>query len=381
VSKRSTLIRSTLAVAIGLGAIGLRLILGSVLGRSSPYTVLYLAVTLSGWLLGFGPSVVTLAVCDIFATIYLLPPHFSLAVAEGYRVGLVLFNLEGLAICAIIASLHLTRNKLERAIEEAAEHSKRAEILRQEAERANSAKDQFLAMVSHELRNPLTSLALMPPLLRSGLEPRFQAERVAKIVEASTLALTRMVEDLVDSARIVSGQLRLNMRALDLVEVIDGAIELMRAAAEAKGLELSRSIAPATAHMNGDADRLREAICNLIGNAIKFTTAGGVNVGLQVDERAIEIAVSDSGEGIEPDLLPRIFDRFVQGHHSDKRKGGLGLGLFIVKHVVELHGGVVNAYSVGKGQGTRFVVRLPNDQDDSKPRKIMPSSGTAEAAG
>lgn len=233
--------------------------------------------------------------------------------------------------------------------------------LNSEAREANRIKDEFLATLSHELRTPLTAMLGWTQLLRTGTLSSDESARGLEIIERNVLAQAKLIDDLLDVSRIITGKLRLSVRPLSLVSVIEAAIDVVRPAADAKGIQIEPSLDPAAGQVAGDPDRLQQVVWNLLVNAVKFTPAGGkVRVALSPHESRSRIEVSDNGEGIDPAILPHIFDRFRQADSSTRRShGGLGLGLAIVRHVVELHGGTVRAQSSGLGGGSTFVVELP----------------------
>jgi CheY-like chemotaxis protein len=198
-------------------------------------------------------------------------------------------------------------------------------------------------------------------MLRTGrLEP-VQHARALETIERNTRLQSQLINDLLDVSRIVAGKLQLDYQAVDLLAVVDDSVESLRRDAEARGLVLQTSLDPATGPVLGDATRLQQVVSNLVSNAVKFTAAGGrITVDLGPDGAAARLAVSDTGIGIEPDVLPLIFDRFRQADTTSRRgHGGLGLGLAIVRHLVELHGGTVRADSEGRDKGSTFTVRLP----------------------
>jgi signal transduction histidine kinase/ActR/RegA family two-component response regulator len=242
-----------------------------------------------------------------------------------------------------------------------AELAQRAESARAEAEAANRMKDQFLATVSHELRTPLNAIFGWVRLLRADGMGRADMDKALETIERHARIQTQLVEDLLDVSRIVSGKLRLDPRPLHLADVVRAAIEATRLTAEAKGVVLEASIDPLPCRVTGDPNRLEQVVWNLLANAIKFTPKGGrVDVAVRLEGTRAAVEVADTGHGIEPDFLPFVFDRFRQADSSTRRQqGGLGLGLAIVRHIVELHGGEVEVDSPGYGQGARFTVRLP----------------------
>jgi PAS domain S-box-containing protein len=242
------------------------------------------------------------------------------------------------------------RKRLERDL------SRRAE----ELAAANRAKEEFLATLSHELRTPLNAMLGWTRLLRLGKLDRHDASRALETIERNARIQEQLIADILDVSRIVTGRLRLELRPVDVVPVVEAAIDSVRPAADAKGVCLTLDAADAVTVL-GDADRLQQVVWNLLVNAIKFTPPEGrVTMTIARDGPGVRMTVSDTGEGVSPDLLPVIFDRFTQGDASSTRpRGGLGLGLSIVRHIVELHGGRVHAYSEGAGRGATFVVHLP----------------------
>jgi two-component system CheB/CheR fusion protein len=230
---------------------------------------------------------------------------------------------------------------------------------RQQAEIANRAKDEFLANLSHELRNPLTPILAWTQMLRQGNMKEAAVNRALEVIERSAKTQAQLIEDILDISRITNGKLQLITCAIDLRLVVQGAIDGIQCSAEAKNIQIVSDMTSAT--VLGDIDRLQQVLWNILSNAIKFTPPGGrVEIVLEpIDDRA-EIRVTDTGKGIAPELLPHIFDRFRQGDSSTTKKNqGLGLGLSIVYHLVELHGGRVQADSPGPGKGTTITVRLP----------------------
>ncbi|KYF53089.1 hypothetical protein BE04_10070 [Sorangium cellulosum] len=233
---------------------------------------------------------------------------------------------------------------------------------RSEAERANRLKDEFLSTVSHELRTPLTAILGWLHLLRrrSSREDEDLCKGLA-VIDRNARAQAQLIEDLLDMGRITSGKLRLDVQPLDLHDVVGAAVSSVAPSAEAKGIQLEKISSPAVGVTRGDPSRLQQVVWNLLSNAIKFTPEGGsVQVKVSRAGDHVDITVSDTGEGIKPEFLPHVFERFRQADASTTRRhGGLGLGLAIVKHLVELHGGAVRATSAGVGKGATFTVELP----------------------
>jgi PAS domain S-box-containing protein len=232
---------------------------------------------------------------------------------------------------------------------------------REQAEVANRLKDSFLATVSHELRTPLNHMLGWVVMLRGGKLPPEKATEALATIERNIRAQNRLVEDLLDVSRIVSGKMQLQIQTIMPAQVIEAAVTSARPAAEAKNLRLEVVLNEPACTVSGDSDRLQQVVWNLLSNAIKFTPNGG-HVVVRLDQRDghIEITVSDTGQGIAPEFLSHVFDRFSQADASSKRKhGGLGLGLAIVRHLVELHGGEASVASPGLGQGASFTIKLP----------------------
>ena len=230
------------------------------------------------------------------------------------------------------------------------------------AEEANRLKDEFLAVVSHELRTPLNAILGWARMLRAGSLSPADVPRALETIERNAHAQAQLIEDLLDVSRIVSGKLRLEMRTVDISEVVREALETVRPTADVRGVTLIPAIAP-VGPVSGDGHRLQQVIWNLLSNSIKFTPPGGsVQISLEQQGAIVRIAVSDTGQGIAAEFLPHVFDRFRQAATSTSGKSartGLGLGLAIVRHLVEAHAGSVRAASDGPGHGATFTVELP----------------------
>jgi len=237
----------------------------------------------------------------------------------------------------------------------------REQAARAEAEEANRLKDEFLATVSHELRTPLGPIIAWADLLSENALAPAEAREALAAIRRNARVQARLIEDLLDVSRITSGNLRMQVATIDLPAVIDAALESVRLAAEAKSIRLTTRYEGTTAPISGDATRLQQILWNLLSNAIKFTPPGGaVEVAVRPAGARVVIEVRDTGEGIDPEFLPHVFERFRQADGSATRtRGGLGLGLSIVRHLVELHGGRVRAESAGRAQGSTFAVELP----------------------
>jgi signal transduction histidine kinase len=266
------------------------------------------------------------------------------------------------------AELVLSNERLRAEIEERlrAENEReellaRERLLRGHAEELSRLKDEFLATMSHELRTPLNAIFGWITLLRTGRLDEATQVRALETIERNARAQKRLVEDLLDVSRIVTGKLGLELADVAPLRVLQGAIATMQPAAEAKEVSIVPALGEVTGVIRGDPARLQQVVCNLLSNAIKFTAPGGrIDVELAMSGDQAQISVADTGQGIKPEFLPHVFERFRQEDGSIvRRHGGLGLGLAIVHHLVELHSGTVEAQSDGEGCGSRFIVRLP----------------------
>jgi len=259
----------------------------------------------------------------------------------------------------ICISTDITNRK--RAEREREQLLKSEQAAREEAQAANRAKDEFLAVVSHELRAPLNAMLGWTRILQSKEIDEATKARALETIERSARMQAQIIEDLLDTARIISGKLKLEIRSVHLLPVINSALEIMRPAAAAKQIEIDVQANVESDLISGDAERLQQVIWNLLSNAIKFNRAGGrVTIMLQRVDPFMQIVVRDTGKGIDAEMLAYIFDRFYQADHSSKRRtGGLGLGLALVRQLVEMHGGSIMAESNGTDQGATFTVNLP----------------------
>jgi len=260
---------------------------------------------------------------------------------------------EGLLVTTVIRDVTERRRAEEQRTELVREQAARAE-----AEAANRMKDEFLATLSHELRTPLNAVYGWARMLRAGqLDPE-ASERALAVIERNARVQTQMIDDLLDVSRIITGKMRLEAQLVDPKVVVEAAIDAIRPAADAKELRLQAVLDPLAGPITGDPDRLQQVVWNLLANAVRFTPKNGrVQVTLRRVNSRVDIVVSDTGEGIDPAVLPFIFERFRQG--PGREHGGLGIGLALVRHLVELHGGEVKAASDGPNTGATFTVSLP----------------------
>jgi signal transduction histidine kinase/ActR/RegA family two-component response regulator len=248
------------------------------------------------------------------------------------------------------------------------------QMARAEAETANRMKDEFLATVSHEIRTPLNAIIGWSHLLRSGRLDKATAARAMETIDRNAKSQAQLIEDILDVSRMITGKLRLNNEPVDIASVINAAIDSVQLAINSKELHLELTLDPSARHTVGDAGRLQQVVWNLLANAIKFTPSGGhIEIRVERAGEDMQIQVSDTGRGINPDFLPFIFDRFRQADGTTTREhGGLGLGLSIVRHLVELHGGSIKADSAAPGKGATFTIKLPLAPQGT-PRRKRPS--------
>jgi signal transduction histidine kinase/ActR/RegA family two-component response regulator len=298
--------------------------------------------------------------------------------ARGRALGTVCFALTQSGRRYALADLAIAEDLAQRAAL-AADNAR----LYREAQDASRAKDEFLAVLSHELRTPLTPVLGWVRMLRTGTLKPEAAGRALETVERNTRLQVQLVEDLLDVSRIITGKLRLDLRPVALADVVDAALEAVGGAAAQKHITLTRNIAPDVPIVEADPNRLQQVLGNLLSNAIKFTPDGGsVSVTLVAAGPHVRLAVTDTGEGLVPEIVPHIFDRFRQADSTITRQyGGLGLGLAIVRHIVELHGGSVQASSEGPGLGTTMTVLLPVPGPAGAPGERGPSGAVSPALG
>ncbi|HEX5875717.1 MAG TPA: MASE1 domain-containing protein [Pyrinomonadaceae bacterium] len=294
---------------------------------------------------------------------------------------LISFVGTGSLMTLIVAAITSERKKADaersKAELEVAELLKRESHARQEAEEASRLKEEFLATVSHELRTPLNAVMGWSRLLRTGQLDEDGRVHALEVIERNAAAQRQIIEDLLDVSRIITGKLRINTQPIDLLLVIHAAIDAVRPAAEAKQINISTHVEHPDLVVRADVERLQQVLWNLLSNAVKFTPPRGViDVYLTRHESLAEIRIEDTGPGVPAEFLPRIFDRFSQADGSSTRKhGGLGLGLAIVRHLIELHGGTVSAENRSEEGGAILTVRLPVVID---PRSLIPRAKSSE---
>jgi PAS domain S-box-containing protein len=265
----------------------------------------------------------------------------------------------GEPLCYVSINRDITARK--RTEEKLAQLLVRERTARADAEKANRLKDEFLATLSHELRTPLNAVIGWSRILKAGRLDVDSARHAIEVIERNAWAQKQIIEDILDVSRVITGKLQLNLGPVDLVSVVNAALDAVMPALEAKEIKIETDYHDHLRIIAGDTDRLQQVIWNLLSNAAKFTPPGGVlGVRIAQDEHYVEVEISDSGPGIAPEFLPHVFERFRQADGSTTRThGGLGLGLAIVRHLVEVHGGLIGARNASEGTGAIFTVRLP----------------------
>ena len=304
----------------------------------------------------------------------------AILVWELEHVGSILLAVLVLA-SVVVAALVVMRRVRQRVDDLAAHYEallRTADEQSRRAEAANRLKDEFLATLSHELRTPLNSVLGWARLLATGKLDADQTTKAVQAIERAGWAQSRLVEDLLDVSRIVAGKLQISPRPTLLQPVVDAAVQSLAPATDAKRLTVQTSLDPAVGPIAVDPDRLQQVVWNLVSNAIKFTPSGGhVRLQLSSDAHHVRLVVSDSGIGFSPEIAAHLFERFRQGDSGTTRQfGGLGLGLGIVRHIVELHGGTVTADSAGESRGSAFTVCLPIVQAASAAAAAEPRNPT-----
>jgi signal transduction histidine kinase len=347
-------------VAIGSIVIAtlLRAAIHVVLNEPIQYTTFYLAVMVTALYAGLYWGLASTLLAAAAAT-FSVPSLGQTFIPEPSDFAeLSLFLVTSTLIVWMSHRMREHRHQAEAAAEERHRLLVAEQAARREADRLNHAKDDFLAAVSHELRTPLQSILGWTQMLREFNLDAEESELATASIERSVRVQSQLINDLLDLSRVVMGKLRLDPRPLVLADVVQAAVQTVYPAAQAKHVHVEVEC-DGPGPVFGDADRLQQVVWNLLSNAIKFTPAGGtVRVAVSQDGESVMLSVSDTGEGIDAESLPHVFERFHQAENG-RRRDGLGLGLAIVKELVELHGGTIRVQSAGKGQGATFRATLP----------------------
>jgi signal transduction histidine kinase/ActR/RegA family two-component response regulator len=377
-----------LALAAVILATFVRLWLNPWLQGYQPFFSYYATTLLVSWYAGWGCALFATIAGAILAEYFFMPPQFSFMVNDWRDLLELIIYLCISLLSMTLIQLSQGRAKLaqarQSALEEEIRRSKAAEaalrsantaLLRTktELETANRAKDDFLAICGHELRTPLTPILGWSTILRSGKLDAKRIERGLEVIERNARQQQRIVDDLLDLSRIPAGKIRLEREYLEPSTFVEAAIETVRDLARAKDIKITTVLSDiGDKVVLGDPIRLQQVVCNLLTNAIKFTPINGrIEIRLQQVNGSAELSVMDTGDGIAADFLPRLFQPFSQAETgSDRKYGGLGLGLAIVRRLVEMHGGAVRAESAGKGKGSTFTITLPLERAQPSIRQM-----------
>jgi signal transduction histidine kinase len=349
------LLRYFVAIAATAVVFTARFLLEPALGDVAQFLLFILSVVVAAWHGGFGPGLLATTLGVVLTDYFFVDPLYSFQAKDPEeRFDLFLFLCTGVSISVLSHARKSAEAKSQQLL--ASERDARSA-----AEDASRLKDEFLSTVSHELRTPLTAINGWAMMLRSGRLDGAQSDHAIETIARNAKAQNQIIDDLLDVSRIITGKLRLDVAPLHLVPVIEAAIDTVRPAAEAKGIQLDALLDPTAGAVSGDAERLQQVVWNLLSNAVKFAPNGGrVEVKLERADSHVEIVVADNGHGIKPEFLPYVFEHFRQEDSGTNRQhGGLGLGLAIVRHIVEQHGGTVQAASDGLDKGATFTVALP----------------------
>jgi signal transduction histidine kinase len=356
-SRASTVRRYALSLAAIAAAVLLTLPMRAVHGAATPFFVL--AVLVSAWFGGTGPAVL----CGILAVVaedfFFIEPIYSVELDVGDLVRAAALII----VLGIVVWFAHVRRRAERELREQSarleEQARVLEAAKEELKRADRMKDDFLAVLSHELRNPLGAIRNGIYLLGEGAAK--DPKRIHEMIDRQLKQLLRLMEDLLDVSRITRGKVVLRKELVELSSLVQDAIDLSRASIESKSHELTVTLPSGPVFLRGDRERLAQVLSNILGNAAKFTPHGGrIHLEATVEEDVLFLCVRDNGIGIPGDMVERVFEMFIQADHSASRShAGLGIGLSLVRGLVEAHGGSVVARSGGPGQGSEILVRLP----------------------
>ncbi len=360
-----------LACAIVAAATLLRQVVDPLVHDQIPYFIYVASVVVATWFCGVEGGILSTVVAAFAGNYFFVSPRYEFIPHGEDWIAMSLFTPVALGLVWLVGRWKRAERELQAQADTLRAQAEELRALNAEAERVNRVKDEFLATLSHELRTPLNAILGWGHMLEAGqLAPDRERDAVRTIVR-NAHAQTRIVNDVLDVSRIVSGKMQLDLATVDLACVVAAALDAVRPAAEAKSIDVQMTCAPRSVIV-GDPDRLQQMAWNLLSNAVKFTPRHGhVDVRVEAKESQVVLRVADSGIGIAPEFMPHLFERFRQADGSTTRRhGGLGLGLAIVRHLAELHGGTVSAESPGRNHGATFTVTFPV-------RAIIPAGGEA----
>jgi signal transduction histidine kinase/CheY-like chemotaxis protein len=350
-----------LRYGLALASFALILLTTFALQRVLPFKIdltslIIIAMIASAWYLGLGPGLILAIILELTIDYFSRPPF-------AFKSAIIIFNR--MVLFSSVVWFASSRRKAETKLREQSELLKATlaseRAARNQAETSDRLKDEFLATVSHELRTPLSAILGWAAVLNLGELEEETTRNALTVIERNAKAQAKIIGDILDVSRIITGNLRIDAHPVELEPIIRETIETLQLAANAKGISISLLVEPGSGSITGDPDRLQQIVWNLVANAIKFTPKNGqVEIRLRQRDSQLELTANDNGIGISSEFLPYVFERFRQADSSNTRShGGLGLGLAIVRHLVELHGGSVAAESAGPGKGAQFTVLLP----------------------
>lgn len=347
-------VAATIAVVL---SVIVRLLLDPLMGADLPYGPLFVAIAFGSWYGGIGPAILGACLGYVPTEYFFVQPRYTL-----FRADEVQQIASLLVYSAVDASIIYFTYRMRVSERQARTGEEAAKRLAAEMERLSRVKDEFLSSLSHELRTPLNAILGWTQLLKKTINGHPQIRDSLDIIERNAKTQALLIEDLLDLSRMTTGKIALRIEETDLAELILRAVEIVTPLAKAKEIELSTAIACGSVfRVKCDPHRLQQVVWNLLTNAVKFTPEHGkIEIGLRMAGPCLEIRVIDNGEGIESSFLPHLFEKFSQFEPASGQKHqGLGIGLSIVRHLVEMHGGTVRAMSQGRGQGATFIVSLP----------------------
>lgn len=369
---RTPLQQSALAYLVAIGATAavafIRLAISGTIGDYAPVVSFTIAVTIAAWYGGLKPGLLGTALSVLASDYLFVPSHhsFSLPSFSGV-VSLAVLGFSGVLISLLCESLHRTRRRLESEHELLQYSAGLQRQMRDALAESDRRKDEFLATLAHELRNPLAPVRNAIHILRARMPATPELQWARDVIDRQVTQMTRLIDDLMDVARISRGTIELRRERASLDEIIHTAVETSRPGIDAAGHDLVVRMPSEPIYLDADVVRLAQVFANLLNNAAKYTGSGGhISVSVAHEAEIVTVTVQDSGIGIPADMLARVFEPFTQLDRSlDRSKGGLGIGLALAKRLVEMHGGSIEAHSPGSGEGSRFVVRLPVSTEQS----------------
>jgi signal transduction histidine kinase/CheY-like chemotaxis protein len=372
-------IGATAAVAI------IRLTVSGTVGNFAPISTFTIAVVIAAWYGGLGPGLLATVLGALAADYLFTPQRYSFRIESmsgAVALGVMVFT--GVLLSLLCESLHRTRRRLEAEQENLRHSVDMQRQMRDALTESDQRKDEFLATLAHELRNPLAPVRNASHILKARMPPTPELQWARDVIDRQVTQMTRLIDDLMDVSRITRGTFELRREHVALDEVIRVAVETSRPIIEASGHQLVVEIPPEPINLDADVVRLAQVFSNVLNNAAKYTGPGGrIAIGAERDGNMASVSVQDSGVGIPPAMLRQVFEPFTQLDNSlERTRGGLGIGLALAKRLVEMHGGAIEAHSSGAGLGSRFVVRLPVCARQSPPRpSVLEGPGPVSAVG